>query len=239
MDSGAREALLTIIGYVGFVVAAIFGLSVAGFSFGNLAVIAGALSLGIGFGLQNIVNNFVSGIILLFERPIKTGDWIVTGSTEGYVKKIRVRSTEIQTFDRSDVIVPNSNLISAPVTNWTLRDQYGRIIVRVGVAYGSDVELVRDVLKEIATKHDEILQNHPLMPIKVFFRAFGDSTLNFELRCFIHDISGMMDILSKLHFDIDKQFRLKGIEIAYPQRDLHIKQMPHSLRPDTKETRDE
>jgi len=223
MDSGAREAMLTITGYVGFIVAALAGLSIAGVGFGNLAIVAGALSLGIGFGLQNIVNNFVSGIILLFERPIKTGDWIVTGSTEGTVKKIRVRSTEVQTFDRSNVIVPNSELISAPVTNWTLRDKYGRVVIPVGVAYGSDTELVERVLYEVIEDVPEIIKNRPALPIKVLFLSFGDSTLNFELRFFIFDVGSVVDVRSKLHFAIDKAFRENNIEIAFPQRDIHIR----------------
>ena len=126
MDRGAREATVTIIGYVGVALAFVIALAVAGFEFTNLAIIAGALSVGIGFGLQAIVNNFVSGLILLFERPIKTGDWIVVGNTEGYVKRISIRSTMIQTFDRADVIVPNSDLIANQVTNWMLYDPRGR-----------------------------------------------------------------------------------------------------------------
>ena len=223
MDSGAREALVTITGYVGFTIAALVGLSVAGVSFTNVAIVAGALSVGIGFGLQNIVNNFVSGIILLFERPIRTGDWIVTGSTEGFVKKISVRSTEVQTFNRADVIVPNSELISAPVTNWTLRDRYGRVVIPVGVAYGSDTELVNRLLEESTAEVPEVIRDNPDLPVRVYFRSFGDSALDFELRCYIHDIWYILDATSKLHFTIDRKFREHGIEIAFPQRDIHIR----------------
>ncbi len=222
MESGARDALVTIIGYVGFVIAALFGLSVAGVSFGNLALLAGALSLGIGFGLQNIVNNFVSGIILLFERPIRTGDWIVTGSTEGFVKKISVRSTEVQTFNRADVIVPNSELISAPVTNWTLRDRHGRISIPVGVAYGSDTELVKRLLEESALEVPEVVPDQPELPIRVFFLSFGDSALLFQLRCYVHDVWDMLNATSQLHFTIDRKFREHGITIAFPQREIRL-----------------
>ncbi len=142
MERSAREALVTVSGYVGAGIAVVVALSIAGMDFSNLAIVAGALSVGIGFGLQNIVNNFVSGLILLFERPIKTGDWIVVGDTEGYVVKISIRSTQIQTFDQADVIVPNSDLISGKVTNWMLRDPRGRVKVPVSVAYGSDTALV-------------------------------------------------------------------------------------------------
>ncbi|MGB5707002.1 MAG: mechanosensitive ion channel domain-containing protein [Arenicellales bacterium] len=223
LDPGAKEAIVTITGYVGFTIAAIIGLSIAGLKFSNLAIIAGALSVGIGFGLQNIVNNFVSGIILLFERPIRPGDWIVTGTTEGYVKRISVRSTEVQTFDRSDVIVPNSNLISAEVTNWTLRDTHGRIIIPVGVAYGSDTELVKQLLEKIPDTIPEIIKGRPMLPVKVIFKEFGDSSLNFQLRCFIYDIGYVLDVKSKLHFAIDKTFREHNIEIAFPQRDIRIR----------------
>ena len=147
LEPSARETLVTLTGYIGFLVALVLGLSLAGISFQNFAIVAGALSVGIGFGLQNIVNNFVSGIILLFERPIRRGDWVVVGGTEGFVKKIRVRSTEIETWDRSDVIVPNSEFISSQVTNWTLSNAYGRVITSVGVAYGSDTEKVKQILQ--------------------------------------------------------------------------------------------
>ncbi|MFT4630309.1 MAG: potassium efflux system protein [Arenicella sp.] len=223
MDSGAREAVVTITGYVGFVIAALTGLSIAGVSFGSMAIVAGALSLGIGFGLQNIVNNFVSGIILLFERPIRTGDWIVIGSTEGYVKKIRVRSTEVQTFDRSDVIVPNSELISTQVTNWTLRDNHGRVIVSVGVAYGSNTALVKELLLKATKGIPQIISNDLQMPVTVLFRKFGDSTLDFELRVFIYNIDSALEVQSELYFAIDALFREHGVEIAFPQRDIHIR----------------
>ncbi len=222
MDGGAREALVTILGYVGFTIAALTGLSFAGVDLSNIALVAGALSVGIGFGLQNIVNNFVSGMILLFERPIRTGDWIVTGSTEGIVKKISVRSTEVQTFDRADVIVPNSDLISTPVTNWTLQDRHGRISIPVGVAYGSDTEQVKHLLEESAREIPELVHDNPDLPTRVFFLSFGDSTLDFQLRCYVHDVWDILNATSQLHFIIDRKFREHGIVIAFPQRDIHI-----------------
>lgn len=226
MDRGAREAMVTITGYVFFALAFFIGLSVAGFEFQNLAIIAGALSVGIGFGLQNIVNNFISGLILLFERPIKTGDWIVVGDTEGYVKRIRIRSTQIQTFDRADVIVPNSELISNQVKNWMLKDDRGRLRLAVGVAYGSDTDRVREILKQVAMEHSGVVTDGSLPRPRVLFREFGDSALNFELRAFVQNIDQRLRIISDLNFAIDKAFREAGIEIPFPQRDVHIRDMP-------------
>jgi potassium efflux system protein len=223
IDRGAHETIVTIIGYLGVTIALLIGLSVAGVTFTNLAIIAGALSVGIGFGLQNIVNNFVSGLILLFERPIKRGDWIVVGSTEGYVKKISIRSTQIQTFDRSDVIVPNSDLISNQVTNWMLYDQSGRLRLPIGVAYGSDTEKVKNILLELANSHDEVIKDDDEFPIRALFLGFGDSSLNFELRCHIRNIDSRLSVLSDLNYKLDAMFREHNVEIPFPQRDIHIK----------------
>ena len=226
LERGAREALVTVSGYSVVGIAVMLALGIAGMEFSNLAIIAGALSVGIGFGLQNIVNNFVSGLILLFERPVKTGDWIVVGSTEGYVRRISIRSTQIQTFDRADVIVPNSELISSQVTNWMLRDKSGRVTVPVGVAYGSDTKQVKEVLLEVARNHPQVVDGGWLPKPVVLFRRFGDSSLDFELRCFIQNIDNRLTVISDLNFAIDEAFRAHGIEIPFPQRDLHIKGWP-------------
>ncbi|RTZ59003.1 MAG: hypothetical protein DSZ32_01190 [Gammaproteobacteria bacterium] len=224
LDRGAQDAAVTIFGYVGFVLAMLISLSVAGIEFKNIAVIAGALSVGIGFGLQNIVNNFVSGLILLFERPIRAGDWIEVGGTEGYVKSINIRSTEIQTFDRAEVIVPNSELISGQVTNWVLHDPVGRGRIPIGVAYGSDTEKVRDLLTRLVTEQAGVItDSHFIEPPKVLFREFGDSALNFEVRFFVRDVTRRLGIISEINFAIDKAFREAGIEIPFPQRDVHIR----------------
>ena len=226
MDRGAREALVTMTGYAFMAMAVLLGLGVAGVEFGNLAIIAGALSVGIGFGLQNIVNNFVSGLILLFERPVKTGDWIVVGGTEGHVKRIRIRSTLIQTFDRADVIVPNSELISGQVTNWMLFDTEGRARIPVGVAYGTDTGRVRDLLEQVAREHPEVISDGSAPEPVVLFRAFGDSSLDFELRVFIRNIDRRLRVISDLNFAIDASFREHGIEIPFPQRDVHVRDWP-------------
>ena len=223
LDSGAREAAVTITGYIGFIIAILMALSIAGVDLKNITIIAGALSVGIGFGLQEIVKNFVSGIILLFERPIKTGDWVDVGTTQGWVKKIRVRATEVMTVDKTDVIVPNSQFIAAEVTNWTLRDPHGRIIIPVGVAYGSDTQLVKQLLLDVANKHLQVLTDRAdVKPPQVFFISFGDSALLFELRCFIRNITRRTEIISDLNFEIDRVFRENGVQIPFPQRDLHL-----------------
>jgi small-conductance mechanosensitive channel len=234
MGQGARDAVVTITGYVMFLIAILAGLSAAGFNFGNIAIIAGALSVGIGFGLQNIVNNFVSGLILLFERPVRKGDWIMVGGTEGYVKDIQIRSTRIQTFDRSDVIVPNSELISNQVTNWVLSSRYGRAIIPIGVAYGTDVERVREILYEIVEDMPEVVKSGIVPKPKVLFREFGDSSLNFELRVFLNNIDNRLSAISEINFAIDKAFKEHGIEIPFPQRDLHVKSLPDGFTGDSR-----
>ncbi|OBS09733.1 mechanosensitive ion channel domain-containing protein [Acidihalobacter prosperus] len=227
MERGAREAAVAITGYLAAIAAGLIALSVAGFNFQNLALIAGALSVGIGFGLQNIVNNFVSGLILLFERPIRTGDWITVGQIEGHVRRISIRSTQIQTFDRADVVVPNSDLISGPVTNWMLRDTFGRVRVPVGVAYGTDTQLVKETLLALAHEHPQVIFDDSAIPNPyVLFMSFGDSSLNFELRVYIRDVSNRLSVLSDLNFAIDAAFRKAGIAIPFPQRDIHIIRTP-------------
>lgn len=238
-DVGVQNSLITLLGYAGLVIALFASISSLGFDLGNLALIAGALSVGIGFGLQSIVNNFVSGLILLFERPIKVGDWVVTPSGEGTVKRISVRSTEIETFDRSSIIVPNSELISQTVTNWTHKDKIGRIIVPVGVAYGSDPEQVRDILLKCA--HD-----HPLIVAYpepfVTWMDFGASSLDFEIRAFLNDISKGLSVRTELRFAIFKAFKEAGVEIPFPQQDVYIKSLPEGAlkapaKPDSPETK--
>ena len=222
-DIGVQNSLITLMGYGGLVIALFASISALGVNLGNLALIAGALSVGIGFGLQSIVNNFVSGLILLFERPIKVGDWVVTPSGEGTVKKISVRSTEIETFDRSSIIVPNSELISSTVTNWTHKDKIGRITVPVGVSYGSDPEAVREILLKCANAHPLVVA-YP-EPF-VVWKDFGSSSLDFEVRAFLNDISKGLLVRTELRFAIFKAFAEAGVEIPFPQTDVHIKSMP-------------
>ena len=223
MERGAREAAVLVSGYGMMIGVALIALSIAGVSFQNLTIIAGALSVGLGFGLQNIVNNFVSGLILLFERPIRTGDWIIVGGVEGHVRRISIRSTQIETFDRADVIVPNSELISGSVTNWVLRDSHARVRVPVGVAYGSDTQAVKALLLGVAREHPQVIYDNPVVPNPyVWFLSFGDSALNFELCAFVRDAEQRLTVVSDLNFAIDAAFRSAGVQIPFPQRDLHI-----------------
>jgi len=218
-DIGVKDAILAITGYVGIVVAFLASMGALGIDMSKLAIIAGALSVGIGFGLQAIFSNFVSGLILLFERPVKVGDWVVVGENQGMVKKIRVRSTEIETFWNSSIIVPNSQLISEVVTNWTLHDRMGRVDVQVGVAYGSDTAKVKELLLKVAAGNSNVRR---VPAPTVLFQNFGDSSLDFELRCFIRNIRDIYRVTSDIRFAIDDAFREHGIEIPFPQRDIHI-----------------
>ncbi len=233
MDRGARDAVTAMIGYIGFIVAVIVGLNLTGVDLTTLGFAVAALSVGIGFGLQSIVNNFVSGLILLFERPIKAGDFISIGDMEGWVKRISIRSTEIETMDRHNVIVPNSDLISEKVTNWVLRDPHIRLRIEVGVAYGSDVELVHDLLLKIAEENEEVITDGRAPGPRALFMSFGDSALLFELRVWIRHVRKRFQVVSALNFEIDKAFRENNVTIPFPQTDLHVKSWISDAAPPT------
>lgn len=217
---GVPGAISTISSYliVGFgIVVAVMS---AGIDLNSFALIAGALGVGIGFGLQNIVNNFISGLILIFERPIQIGDAVQVEELSGRVTHIGIRSSTIKTWDGAEVIVPNGNLISNKLINWTLSDQRRRIEIKVGVAYGTDVNLVMEALLECAKQNEKIIE-YPAP--YVLFEDFGDSSLNFELRCWATDFESWIEIRSEIRVAIDKAFKEKNIEIPFPQRDLHLK----------------
>lgn len=222
LRKSSREVFSMVVWYIGITIAVFIALTVAGFDISNLAIIAGALSVGIGFGLKNIVSNFVSGLILLFERPVTRGDWVEIGDTVGLIEKVKIRATRIRTFDNAEILVPNSELLAHHVTNWTLSNSIGRITIKVGVAYGSDVNQVLELLDQVAKNHGQVMQREPYLH-KVLFREFGDSSLNFELRVMIKDIKKFLDVETELNLDITSAFKDAGIEIPFPQRDLHIK----------------
>ena len=221
-EADTQVAIASIIHYVSFSVSLLIALIMAGVNFTGLAIIAGALSVGIGLGLQTIVNNFVSGIILLLEKPIKPGDRVVVGDTEGFVRKVRLRSTQITTMLKEDVIVPNYELVTTKVINYMFRDKNWRVSCQIGVKYGSNVELVKQILLEVAAKHPDVIQEPPNQP-QVLFRSFGDSNLIFDLWCVIYDVNKKFMIASDLNFSINEAFKNHHITIAFPQRDLHIR----------------
>ena len=222
MDAGIAHSIRTGVGYLGIIIAGLVAVAYVGLDITNLAIVAGALSVGIGFGLQSIVNNFVSGLILLVERPIKVGDWIVVGSSEGTVRRISVRATEIETFDRASVIVPNSELITGRVLNWTHKTSIGRVVVNVGISYDSDPKIAQDLLLKIANENPLVL-THP--EPWVAFEDLGSSSLDLSLRAYIADIRRSLRVKTELRNAIVSEFRLAGLEIPYPQQDIHLRDL--------------
>jgi len=236
VDGGVRNSIKTGVGYLGTGIAGIIGISAAGIDLSSLALVAGALSLGIGFGLQNIVSNFVSGLILLVERPFKVGDHVITGVNEGIVKRISVRATEIETFRRQSIIVPNSELINSPLGNWTHRNRMQRSEVPVSVAYDTDPQEVIDVLLEVVKERPDVLRNPDP---HVEFLRFGASSLDFELRFHLADMSEGLHVRNEVRMEILRRFRARGIVMPYPHQDvmLHVKEHDRQvlLRPRIRE----
>jgi small-conductance mechanosensitive channel len=229
LNRGVPYAISTIAYYVLLLLVALAALFATGVELNKFTVLTGALGVGLGFGLQNIVNNFVSGLILLFERPIHVGDTVEVGGLVGIVKRIGARSSTILTFQGAEVIVPNSNLISNQVINWTLSSQWRRVDVLVGVAFGTDPERVIKLLVGVAESHPGVLRERPPM---AFFLGFGDSTLRFELRFWSAEQDTWFQLQSDVTVAVAKALKEARIEIPFPQRDLRLRSIEASVAED-------
>lgn len=220
LDEGVQYALNRLAHYAIIALGVFLALDNLGISVTALAGVGAVLAVGIGFGLQNIAQNFVSGLIVLLERPVKRGDFVEVGDIRGTVREIHARATVITTLDNVDVLVPNGQLISERVVNQSFEDRRVRTRISVGVAYGSDTALVRDVLERVANRHPGVLKEP--QP-SVAFAGFGDSSLDFVLLAWVADPLVQWQVASELRFAIDAAFREEGVEIPFPQRDLHIR----------------
>lgn len=224
LEPSLQYAVSRIAGYAVVAIGFYVALKVVGIDLSSLAVVAGAVGVGLGFGLQNIISNFVSGLIILGERPVAIGDRVEVGGVAGLVTKISLRSTTIVTNDNITMIVPNSDLITQRVTNWSYGDPKVRIRISVGVAYGTDIELLKRVLLEVAAAYPKVLQNPPP---ELFFTGFGDSSLDFELAVWTKDMASKpRRFRSDLNYAIEQKLREANIEIPFPQRDLHLRSGP-------------
>ncbi len=217
LSGGLRDSIRTTVGYAGIFAAALFALSYAGFNLSNIAIVAGALSVGIGLGLQAVVSNFVSGLILLAERPIKIGDLVTVGGEEGYVRKISVRSTEIETFDRANVLIPNSSFITDKVKNWTLRNNTTRVTIPVGVAHGNDPRLVKALLLKVAQDHLNVMTSPEPF---VDFEDFNADALNFKLYAYIYDLNKGAGTRTDLRIGILEAFAAN--DVVLPSRQTEV-----------------
>lgn len=227
IESGVRASIAQLLQYSIITIGFLIALYEVGFKFTQLTIMLSALGIGIGFGLQDIVNNLISGLILLFERPLRVGDILDIGGRMAKVKHIGIRSTIITTYDQIDVIVPNSKLISQEVANLTFDSRIIRLTIPVGVAYGSDVPLVLETLRSCGMKNPKVARTPAPQSV---FRSFGESTLNFELHIWLSDAENLIDAQSELLQEIDRRFRELKIEIAFPQRDLHIRSLDESIK---------
>jgi small-conductance mechanosensitive channel len=224
LDEGQRYSLGQITEYAVFLFGLLIGLQWVGLNLSNLVLVGGAIGIGVGFGLQNIANNFVSGIILLMERPIRVGDRVEVGGTNGDVVRIGGRSTWVRTNDNVVIIIPNTEFVNNRVTNWTANDRQVRFSIPLGVSYGSDPESVREVLITVARAHPDVLKDPAP---EILFAGFGESSLDFELRVWtITRVQTPRPLASELYFSIFRAFKENGIEIPFPQRDLHIRSGP-------------
>ena len=216
---GTGYAITTLVTYVIIIVGVVVTFGALGAQWSKLQWLVAALGVGLGFGLQEIVANFVSGIIILFERPIRVGDTVTVGGTTGTVARIRIRATTLIDWDRKEQIVPNKTFVTQDLTNWTLSDSITRVIVRVGVAYGSDIDTVQSLLNDVATANSRVVKDPPP---SVFCVALADSSINFEMRVFVKSMLDIMPLSHEVYAAITRTLREAGIQIPFPQRDIHI-----------------
>jgi potassium-dependent mechanosensitive channel len=230
VNRGAQEAIAVLLRYSLIFMGSLVLLQIWGLDISSLAIFASALSVGIGFGLQDIAKNFGSGLVLVFERPIQVGDFVEVGTFQGNVERIGARSTLIRTLDQISIIVPNSRFLEQEVINWSHDNPVSRIHLPVGVAYHSDIDLVRSLLLESAKGHPRVLSTPPA---QVFFKGFGDSSLNFELLVWTAEPSRQVLLRSELYFRMEALLRQNEVEIPFPQRDLHVRvdNLPLELSP--------
>jgi potassium efflux system protein len=228
LDAGARYAVTTIARYALAVVGVIIGFSFIHIDWSQYGWLVAAATVGLGFGLQEIFANFVSGLIVLLERPIRVGDVVTVDGITGVVQRIHMRATVLRNWDHQELIVPNKEFVTTKLLNWTLSNSTNRVVINVGIAYGSDTDRARELMLQIVNEHPNVLED----PIpSVTFEQFGDSTLNFVIRCYLPQLDGRLATINDLHREIHTQFQAAGIEIAFPQRDLHLRTVPESWQP--------
>ena len=227
LEPASRYACRMVARYLIFVVGLVFASGAIGIGWAQVQWLAAALTVGLGFGLQEIFANFVSGLIILFERPVRIGDVVTIGEVSGTVNRIQIRATTIMDWDRKEYIVPNKEFVTGRLLNWTLSDKVNRVVIRVGVAYGSDTALARSLLLDVAQNHPEVLEDPS--PVATF-EGFGDSTLDLVLRCYLPNLDNRLGTITELHEAVDREFKDAAIEISFPQRDLHLRTVPPGFR---------
>ena len=219
-DAGARYAVATVCRYIITIVGLLFCCGVLGVGWSKVQWLVAAMGFGLGFGLQEIFANFISGLIILFERPVRVGDVVTIDTVTGVVSRIRMRATTVTDSDRKELIIPNKEFITGRVLNWTLTDQVNRVVINVGIAYGSDTQRAAEILLKLAQDHPYVLDDPPP---RVSLESFGDSALNFVLKCFLPNMENRGTVIHELHMGIDREFRKAGIEMPFPQQDVHVR----------------
>lgn len=227
LDNSIRYAITSLASYLIWVIGIVATFGAMGIGWSKVQWLVAAVTVGVGFGLQEIVANFISGIIILFERPVRVGDTVTIGGTSGTVSRIRIRATTIVDWDRKELIIPNKEFITGRVVNWTLSDSQLRLVLPVGVAYGTDPSLVERLLVQIAAEHPNVVKDPPPSAV---LTGFGDNALNFELRCVLPAIDQMTRTRHELNSTIARVFAERGVEISFPQRDLHLRSSDAPLR---------